>query len=172
MRFAAILLVFLTIPLVAGSFRLLSDTLDLDVGSYRFIKFRISPEMAESTFISGEFFTEPLPTKIEFILLTEYDYVKGWEGRGEIDTLGVVYAEKGPLFMEVPDFGDFVLIISNRGNTDPVVFAADLSVSFTGSGVTYDSLPFGMTLLMTLLAVGVVTAAVLLTVTKLSSGKG
>jgi len=171
MRSAAVLLVFLTLPVVAGSFALFSDTLDLDVGSYRFVKFRITPEMAESTFISGDFFTDSLPAKIEFILITEYDYVRGWEGRGEIDTLGVVYAEKGPLFMEVPDFGDFVLIISNRGNTDPVVFAADLSVSFTGSGVTYDSLPFGMTLLMTLLAVGVVIAAVLLTVTKLSSGK-
>ncbi len=172
MRFVAILLVSLTVPMVAGSFRLLSDTLDLDVGTYRFVKFRISPEMAESIFVSGDFFTEPLPTKIEFILITEYDYVRGWEGGREIDTLGVVYSEKGPLFMEVPDFGDFVLIISNRGNTDPVVFAADLSVSFAGSGVAYDSLPFGMTLLMTLLALGVVTAAVLLTVTKLSSGKG
>ncbi|MCK5131671.1 MAG: hypothetical protein KAR40_05905 [Candidatus Sabulitectum sp.] len=169
MRRTAFLLVFLTIPLTAGSFTLFSDTLNLDVGNYRFIKFRITPEMAESTFISGEFFTEPLPTKIEFILITQPDYRRGWEGRGHIDTLDAVYAENGSLLMEIPGFGDFVLIVSNRGNVDPVVFAADLSVSFVGSGVTYDSLPFGMTLLMSLLAIGVVVAAVLLTITRMSS---
>lgn len=166
------LLALLTVPLVAGSFVLFSDTLELDVGTYQFIKFRITPEMAESTFISGEFFTEPVPAKMEFILITELNYRSGWAGRGDIDTLGVVYAENGLLIMEVPDFGDFVLIVSNRGNTDPVVFVADLSVSYTGSGITYDSLPFGMTLLMSLLAIGVVTAAVLLTVKRISSCRG
>jgi len=172
MRTSVFLLVLLTVPLMAGSFVLFSDTLDIDVGAYRFIKFRITPEMAESTFISGEFFTEPHPVKMEFILVTELNYRSGWAGRGEIDTLGTVYGENGPLVMRVPDCGDGVLIVSNRGNTDPVVFVADLLVSYTGSGITYDSLPFGMTLLMSLLAIGVVTAAVLLTVKRMSSGRG
>ena len=168
MRISALLLAFLTIPLLAGSFTLLSDSLDLDIGTYRSIKFRITPEMADSTCISGEFFTEPAFTKLEFILITELDYIRGWEGRGEIDTLGVFYSENGKLEMEVPDFGDFVLIVSNRGNTNPVTLVAELSVSYRGSGVTYDSLPFGMTLLMTVLAVGVVLAAVLLTIKRMS----
>ncbi|MCD4707338.1 MAG: hypothetical protein K8S62_06335 [Candidatus Sabulitectum sp.] len=172
MRTSVFLLVILTIPLIAGSFILFSDTLELDVGTYRFIKFRITPEMAESTFISGEFFTEPFPMKMEFILITEVNHRRGWEGGGDIDTLEVVYSENGSLVMGVPDFGDFVLIVSNRGNTDPVFFVADLSVSYAGSGVTYDSLPFGMTLLMSLLAIGVVTAAVLLTIKRMSSGTG
>lgn len=172
MRTGLVFLVLLTIPLSAGSFSLLSDSLSLDVGTYRYIKFRITPEMAESTFISGEFFTEPVPTKIEFLLITDLDYRRGWEGRGDIDTLGVVYSKSGSLVMPVPDFGDFVLIVSNRGNTDSVVVVADISVSFTGSGVTYDSLPFGMTLLISLLAIGLVTAAILLTINKASSNRG
>ncbi|MCK5786058.1 MAG: hypothetical protein KAH54_05825 [Candidatus Sabulitectum sp.] len=168
MRISSLLLALLTIPLIAGSFTLLSDTLDMNIGTYRSIKFRITPEMVDSTYISGEFFTEPIPTKLEFILVTELDYIRGWEGRGEIDTLGVFYSENGDLEMEVPDFGDFVLIVSNRGNTSPVTLVAELSVSYKGSGVTYDSLPFGMTLLMTVLAVGVVLAAVLLTIKRMS----
>jgi hypothetical protein len=171
MRAATLFLTVFTIPLIAGSFTLLSDTLDLGVGTYRSVKFRITPQMADSTCISGEFFTEPIPAKIEFILITELDYRRGWEGRGEIDTLGVVYAENGQFYMDIPDFGDFVLIVSNRGNTAPVTLQADLSVSFKGSGVQYDSLPFGMTLLMSVLAIGVVLAAVLITVKKMSSGK-
>jgi hypothetical protein len=127
--------------------------------------------MADSTCISGDFLTEPIPAKIEFILITELDYRRGWEGRGDIDTLGVVYAENGQFYMDIPDFGDFVLIVSNRGNTEPVILQADLSVSYKGSGVQYDSLPFGMTLLMSVLAIGVVLAAVLITVKKMSSGK-
>ncbi len=172
MKLIIILLVLLTVPVLAGSFGLLSDSLEIDVGTYRFIKFRITPEMAESTLISGEFFTEPRPTKMEFILITETNHRTGWQGPGEIDTLAVVYGRSGYLSIEVPDFGDYVLIVSNRGNTNPVVFVADLSVSFVGTGVTYDSLPFGLTLLMTLLAIGLVTAAVLLTIKKTSSYRG
>ncbi len=171
MRVVLLLLSLLALPVVAGSFPLLSDTLELGVGTYRSVKFRITPQMADSTCISGEFFTEPVPTKMEFILITELDYRRGWEGRGEIDTLGVVYAENGSLFMDIPDFGDFVLIISNRGNTASVTLQADLSVAYKGSGVQYDSLPFGMTLLMSILAIGVVLAAVLITLKKMSSSK-
>ncbi len=171
MRVVVVLLVVLTVPLMAGSYRLLSDTLDLEVGTYRFIKFRVSPEMSDSTVITGEFKTEPLPAKIEFILISELDYIRGWEGRGEIDTLGVVYAEHGPLLMEITDFGDFVLVVSNRGNTDAVSIVADLSVSYKGSGIMYDSLPFGLTLLMSILATGVVVGAVLITFKRMSSNK-
>lgn len=171
MKAAAFLLIVLTMPLMAGSYRLLSDTLDLEVGTYRFIKFRVSPEMSDSTFITGEFETEPVPAKMEFILISELDYIRGWEGRGNIDTLGVLYAEHGPLVMEVPDFGDFVLVVSNRGNTDPVSLVADLSVSYKGSGIMYDSLPFGLTLLISILAAGVVVGAVLITFKRMSSKK-
>ena len=167
-----LILLLLATSLMAGSFPLLSDTLDLNVGSYRVIKFRVTPAMADSTFITGEYSTDPVPTKIEFILLTELDYHRGWEGRGEIDTLGVFYGKNGFLNIEVPDFGDYVLVVSNRGNKDSVIFIADLSVSFDGSGVTYDSLPFGLTLLMSILAIGIVMAAVLLTVKKTSSRRG
>ncbi len=171
-KVVVILLLCAATSLMAGSFPLFSDTVDLNVGSYRVIKFRVTPDMADSTFISGQYSTDPVPTKIEFILLTELGYRRGWEGRGEIDTLGVFYGTNGVLNLEVPDFGDFVLVVSNRGNKDPVNFIADLSVSFRGSGITYDSLPFGLTLLMSILAIGIVLAAVLLTVKRTSSSRG
>ncbi len=172
MKKVVILLVLIATSLMAGSFTLFSDSLDLDVGSYRTIKFRVTPDMADSTFIIGEYSTEPIPTKLEFILLTELNYQRGWEGRGEIDTLGVFYGKNGTLNLEVPDFGDFILVVSNRGNKDSVNFIADLSVAFRGSGITYDSLPFGLTLLMSILAIGIVLAAVLLTVKRTSSRRG
>ncbi len=172
MRTSSLLILLLAIPLLAGSFSLFSDTMEVGTGTYRFIKFRIIPEQADSTLITGEFSTAPVPTKMEFILLTEVNYRSGWVGRGEIDTLSVMYAESGSLLMEVPGFGDYVLIVSNRGNTDSAIVTADFSVSFRGTGVMYDSLPFGMTLLMIILAVGVVTAAVLLTMKRMSPGKG
>jgi hypothetical protein len=172
MRKGLFLLFLLAIPAVSGSFGVVSDTLSLDIGTYRFIKFRVTPEQAESTFINIDFAVEPLSTEIEFILISETDYRTGWVGRGEIDTLAAVYAEHGPFSMQIPDFGDFVLIVSNRGNLTPVLVEADISVSYIGSGQVYYALPFGMTLLMSLFAIGVVVAAVLLTVKRLSPGRG
>lgn len=172
MKRSSFLLLLLAIPAVSGSFSLFSDTLDLDVGTYRYIKFRITPDQMENAEITVDLPAEPLAGEIEFILISEMDYRRGWEGRGNIDTLAVVYAEGGRFAIRVPDFGDYVLIMSNRGNYNPVLAVADISVSFAGSGVAYDSLPFAMTLLMSLLAIGVVVAAVLITLKLLYSGRG
>ncbi len=65
------------------------------------------------------------------------------------------------------DFGDYVLIVSNRGNYHPIRFIGGLRVYFRGTGVTYDSLPMGMTILITVFTAGLVIAATIITLRKL-----
>ncbi len=153
---------------IAGSFPLVSDTLTLDVGTYRYIKFRVIPDQADSTTLTGLFNTESEngPSKVEFILITGMDYTTGWKSYGSIDTLGYFCSSGGEFSMEVPEFGDYILIISNRGNRESVELVADIDVFFKGDGVQYDSLPFALTLLMIILASGVVVAAVAITIRK------
>lgn len=169
MRLLAVLMVVVSSFCIAGSFSLVSDTLTLDVGSYRYIKFRIIPDQADSTTISGSFDvgSESGLSKVEFVLVTGIDYTAGWKGHGSIDTLGYVCSTGGEFSMEVPEFGDYILIISNRGNREPTEIMTDIRVSFKGDGVQYDSLPFALTLLMIILASGVVFAAVMITIRKI-----
>lgn len=165
---SVLILLFLITASHAGSFKLYSDTLALDVGTYRYINFRITPDQAENAGVSGSFFTLPENTPVELILLTEYNYLGGWQNRGEIDTLAYFSGTPDSLYLPIPDFGDFVLVVSNRGNFTPIQFAGDFRIVYDGSGITYDSLPMGMTVLVTLLAAGLVIAAILLTVKKLT----
>ncbi len=160
---------FMLVPLCfAGSFKLFSDTFSLDVGTYRYINFRVTPDQAENAGIAGNFFTIPEETPVEMILLTEYNYLGGWQNREDIDTLAYFRGTSDSLYMPIPDFGDFVLVVSNRGNYCPVELSADFRIVFTGSGITYDSLSTGMSVLVTLLAAGLVVAAIILTVKKLN----
>ena len=169
MRLLAILCFIVSSIGIAGTFPLVSDTLTLDVGSYRYVKFRIIPDQADSTTITGFFNAESENglSKVEFVLITGIDYTAGWKRYGPIDTLGYYCGSGGEFSMEVPEFGDYILIISNRGNRESVELIADINVSFKGEGVQYDSLPFALTLLMIILATGVVVAAVMITIRKI-----
>lgn len=169
MKLFLILILVISSLSIAGSFSLFSDTLALDVGSYRYVKFRIIPDQADSTTISGTFNvkSESGLSKVEFVLITGIDYTAGWKGNGSIDTLGYVCSTGGEFSMEIPEFGDYILIISNRGNREPTELIADVCVSFKGDGVQYDSLPFALTLLMIILASGIVFAAVVITIRKI-----
>ena len=162
-----LLLLLISLPAAAGSFKLFSDTLDLDIGTYRYLKFRITPDQAMEAVITGRFTTVPEDTPVELILLTQWNYITGWTNRGEIDTLAVRMDGPGELSIPIPDYGDYVLVVSNRGNYSPVSLAADFRISFEGTGITYDSLPTGMTILISALAVALVVVAVALTVRKL-----
>lgn len=142
--------------------------MNLDLGTYRYLKFRITPDQADSARITGHYTTLPENTPVELILLTEWNYRTGWVNRGDIDTLAVRRGETGTVSIPIPDYGDFVLVVSNRGNFSPVEFAADLQVAYTGTGITYDSLPMGMTVLISVLAAALVAAAVVLAVKKLN----
>ncbi len=154
-------------PAAAGSFKLYSDTLDLDLGTYRYLKFRITPDQANGAVVTGSFSTIPENTSVELILLTQWNYVSGWTNRGEIDTLAVRREGPGEFTFPIPDYGDYVLVISNRGNFTPVSLAADFRIAFEGTGIAYDSLPTGMTILITVLAAALVVAAVVLSLRKL-----
>ncbi len=162
-----LLILLITLPAAAGSFKLYSGSLDLDLGTYRYLKFRITPDQAIGTEISGSFTTIPENTPVELILLTQWNYITGWTNRGEIDTLAVRRDGPGEFTIPVPDYGDFVLVVSNRGNYTPVSIEADFRVNFEGTGIAYDSLPTGMTVLITVLAAALVVAAVVLTLRKL-----
>ena len=162
-----LLLLLVAVPASAGSFKLYSDTMSLDLGTYRFLKFRVTPDQADSARVTGDFITIPEDVPVELILLTEWNYRSGWVNRGDIDTLALRRGGSGEVSLPIPDYGDYVLVVSNRGNFSPVELAADLRVSYSGTGITYDSLPMGMTILITVLAAALVIAAVLLTVKKL-----
>lgn len=167
MKTLIFLLFICSATLVAGSFNLFTDSMSIDTGKYRYIKFRITPDQAVNPQVIGTFSTEPEGLPVEFILLTEFNYRTGWENRGFIDTLSVSRTGSGDFVMPIPDFGDFVLVVSNRGNYQPVRIYADIQVAFAGTGITYDSLPMGMTVLILLLAAALVVAAVILTARKL-----
>ncbi|PIE52184.1 hypothetical protein CSA37_08025 [Candidatus Fermentibacteria bacterium] len=151
----------------AGSFCLFSDTLDLSVGNYRYVKFRITPDQALNARITGEFSTLPDSIPVELLLLTEYNYRTAWDTMQPVDTLAGGSYYPGQLVVDIPDFGDFVLIISNRGNYSPIQFSGEMKIEFEGSGITYDALPTGMTVLITVFAAGLVIAAIVITVKKL-----
>ena len=162
-----LLVLFFALPVMAGSFKLLDDTLDLGVGSYRYIKFRITPDQSVDAVISGSIGTVPDSTDVELILLTEWNYLTGWVNRGEVDTLGLRRDGPGQVLIDIPDFGDYVLVVSNRGNAVPVSVLTDLRVSFEGTGITYDTLPVGVTLLVTVFAAALVIAVAVITIRKL-----
>lgn len=161
-------LAIIAVTASGGTFRLVSDTLTLDVGTYRYISFRVTPEQSEGTVVRGIFETSPEGTPVELILLTEWNYLTAWSGTGSVDTLAVRHEGPGEVVMPVPDYGDYVLVVSNRGNFAPVDIYAELEVAFEGSGTMYDSLPTGMTLLMTVLAAALVITAVILAFRKYS----
>jgi len=168
MSFRLFLALLIAFPAAAGSFKLFSDTLELDLGTYRYLKFRITPEQANGAAITGTFSTTPDNAPVELILLTHWNYIEGWVHRGDIDTLAVRRDGPGEFSIPIPDFGDYVLIVSNRGNYNPVSLFADFRVSYEGTGVEYDSLPMGMTILITVLAAALLVAAVALTIRKIS----
>ncbi len=162
-----ILLLLLSVLATAGSFSLFEDTMSLNVATYRFLKFRVTPDQARGVRVFGRFETIPPDTPVELILLSHWNYQSGWQNRGDIDTLGIYRGPSAEVSLEVPDFGDYVLIVSNRGNYHPVTVIGDLRVYFLGTGVTYDSLPMGMTILITVFTAGLVIAATVITLGKL-----
>ncbi len=79
-----ILLILFLIPswALAGSFSLFEDTMDLGVASYRYLKFRVTPDQADSVRVFGRFETIPPDTPVELILLSHWNYQNGWQNRG------------------------------------------------------------------------------------------
>ncbi len=152
--------------LQAGSVPLLADTLELSVGQYRYISFRVDEAQGREATISGTIRIIPDTARVEYILLTS-DGFQRWSSGIEADTLAFLTASSGDFRLGVPDFGDHVLLVSNRGNFHPVSVSITAELSFLGEGIRYNNLPMAFQLMLALLAGGVVIAAAALAVRKL-----
>lgn len=152
--------------LVGGSARLLEDSLHISVGQYRYVSFRVLEVQGTGTRVSGSMAVTPDTAMVELILLSSQGF-RDWTTGGTPDTLDLTTAGSGDFELEVPGFGDFVLLVSNRGNYHPVSVTLAAELHFQGDGVQYDTLPMAFRLMLLILAAGVVVAAVLLAVRKL-----
>jgi hypothetical protein len=161
----------LVMPAVAcavmgGNAPLLDDTLEVSVGEYRYVSFRVQEAQGEDAAISGNIRISPDTSRVELILLT-FDDFRRWNSGEDVDTLDILSTGSGGFRIPLPGFGDFVLLVSNRGNFHPAVVALTAELSFRGDGIQYDSLPMAFRLMLIILAAGVVVAAVLLAMRKL-----
>jgi hypothetical protein len=157
---------FFSAWLQAGSVPLLADTLDLSVGQYRYISFRVNEAQGREATISGTIRITPDTARVEYILLTSEGFQR-WSSGIEADTLAFLTTSSGDFQLGVPDFGDHVLLVSNRGNFHPVSVSITAELRFLGDGIRYNNLPMAFQLMLVLLAVGVVVAAAALAVRKL-----
>jgi len=155
-----------TALLRAGSVPLLADTLELSVGQYRYISFRVNEAQGREARISGTISITPDTARVEYILLTS-DGFRRWSSGIETDTLAFLTTSSGHFELGIPDFGDHVLLVSNRGNFHPVSVSITAELSFLGDGIRYNNLPMAFQLMLVLLAGGVVVAAAAIAVRKL-----
>jgi hypothetical protein len=147
----------------AGSTELLDDTLDISVGQYRYVSFRVQPAQADSTVIRGSITTRPDTAALEVLLFHVDDFIR-WRSHGtDTDTLFYSSAVSGNLSIPVDGSGDYYLVLSNRGNMTPVSVAASITLVFEGSGVEYDSLKMALDLALLLMAVSAIVVLVVRT---------
>lgn len=152
--------------LIAGSVQLLDDSLQISVGQYRYVSFRVLEVQGAGTRVVGSIEVNPDTAEVELILLSLPDFSR-WNSGGTADTLDHTTTGPGEFQLDVPGFGDFVLLVSNRGNYHPVTVALSAELHFRGDGIQYESLPMAFRLMLVILAGGVVVAAVLLAIRKM-----
>lgn len=146
--------------LIAGGFLLLdTDSLELDVGSYRAVSFTLQEHQAAGARIEGALLTDPDSVLVEFLLMHQDDYARWTSGGSPVDTLSELRTGSGPVGMDLPGFGSLVLVMSSRGNMMRTQLACSLSISFIGPTVQSDPLPAALKMLLLLMTVGVVAAA-------------
>jgi hypothetical protein len=146
---------------LAGSTGLLDGTLDISVGQYRYVSFRVQQAQADSAFILGTVSITPDTASLEILLFHIDDFIR-WRRSGT-DTDSLFYARTGPGEVEIPvgDCGDYYLVLSNRGNMAPVRVDARFDLVFRGSGNEYDTLKVALDLALLLMASAAVIALVL-----------
>jgi hypothetical protein len=143
--------------LVAGSFPMLDDTLDLSVGQYRYVSFCVDIAQAESTHVTGALDVEPDTLELELMLFHIDDFNRWAAGMEDVDTLFYARRSSGGLDIPIDGFGNMVLVISNRGNTSPAVLAASLDLVFAGTGVRYNALDTASRIVLVMMAAAAVT---------------
>lgn len=144
----------------AGSLGLIDDTLEIPVGAYRYIGFRINPDQAEEATIFCVLAIIPDTSEIELILFHQDDFYR-WSGSGEdVDTLFFVTTASDSVSIPISGFGDFMLVLSNRGNFSPLTVAVKAALNCKGFGVTEDPLVVALQLALILMALAAVSVLV------------
>ena len=147
-----VLLVFAALS-SAGRITLLDDTLEISVGQYRYISFRVQPTQADQTVVSGlvDVFTDSI--HLEIMLFHVDDFVR-WRTRvQDVDTLFFQHMESGDLSIPISSFGHYYIVLSNRGNLVPVTVAVSFDLLFEGSGIEYDPLDMALKIAVFLMAI-------------------
>ncbi len=160
---------FLT--LAGGSFGLFHETLDIPVGSYRYLQFCVDQAQTEDTRIQGTLDISPDTLALELMLFHIDDFNRWAADAGEVDTLFYDRVFSGEVLIPIEGFGDMVLVMSNRGNYSPASVAGSLELAFTGTGVMYNPLGTALRLVIALLGIAVLAAIILSTV-RVMSRKG
>ncbi len=140
----------------AGSITLLDDTLEISVGQYRYISFRVQPTQLDHAVISGhvKIVSDAIP--LEVMLFHVDDFVRWRSLDLDVDTLFYQRTESGDLSIPIFSFGHYYLVLSNRGNLVPITVAATFDFLFEGSGIEYDPLEIALKMAVFLMAVTVV----------------
>ena len=136
------------------------ENMHISVGQYRAIRFALQEYQADSARLTGSMQVIPDSSTVELLLFHVDDYLR-WRNSGtDVDTLDYLSASSGELNMNISGFGSIILVISNRGNYQPVVVSIDLSVLFRGSGESGDPLPAALRTALFVMMMGVIAVAV------------
>lgn len=147
--------------LFCGALNLLQrERMELPVAQYRTVQFSVPEYQAEDAVLLGDLEVSPDTTSLELILVHIDDYMRWEKGIGPVDTLALKQMSSGDFSMELPGLGDYVLVVSNRGNYRPATVVLDLVLDFSGSGDTGDPLPSAMRLALLLMMAGAVAFAI------------
>jgi hypothetical protein len=144
----------------AGGITLLDDTMEISVGQYRYISFRVQPTQLDLTVISGRVEIVPDTIPLEVMLFHVDDFVRWRSLDLNVDTLFYQRTRSGDLSIPVLSFGHYYLVLSNRGNLVPVTVAATFDLLFEGSGIEYD--PLGMALKMAVFLMALTAIVILI----------
>jgi hypothetical protein len=143
----------------AGSFVLLpEDTLDINVGSFRGVRFSLEEHEAVGAEMTGSLCISPDTASVELLVMHQDDYVRWAAGLSPVDTLAFARFASGPFRLALPRFGYLMLVISNRGNLSPVRIGFHLDVTFRGPRAPYDPLSSALKLLLLMATVAVIAA--------------
>ncbi|MCD4847554.1 MAG: hypothetical protein K8R76_05125 [Candidatus Aegiribacteria sp.] len=147
--------------LYGGHFSLIeTEDLHISVGQYRSVRFALQEYQADSSRLSVSIDILPDTSSVELLLFHTDDYMRWRNNSGNVDTLDYVSSSSGEFDMRINGFGSLVLIISNRGNFQPVTVSFDIEVLFAGSGESGDPLPSALRIALFLMMVGVIAIAV------------
>lgn len=147
--------------LFCGTIDLLQrESMELPVAQYRTVQFSVPEYQAEDAVLLGDLEVSPDTASLELILVHIDDYMRWERGAGQVDTLAYKRMGSGSFSMELPGLGDYVLVVSNRGNYRPAAAELDLVLDFSGSGDSGDPLPSAMRLALLLMMAGAVAFAI------------